>query len=743
MNTESSPHPSDWHSQVQPLLIQKNYSRATSLYEQWIETAPEVKSHYWYLGLLLLLQGQEAEAQMTWLAAMAEGDEEQIKQWTIDLMQTLETEALRQESLKDYETAWIIRQHGREVIPERVNNVLGLIWLSGTLDRLTGEALEEWGIFQLLSSCTPAVVEFERLMLTCGSVLERLAPDPIGLRFVEACLPHVQASSKFMAVILPAAIKIAYNLRDPALAAEVLECYLKVDPQNVEILGHLAGFYQNVGEFDRGIEVARQRFALVDPLVEKVFSSHLILRGLMTAGGYWQESLQALQQHERLLSALVQQQPTDLQPIHTTRLFTASYFFPYFRDDLRKNRQLQNQVVALCQTNASRESQEQVETYQTRHRSNFYQSKPARPLRIGYLSYCLGRHSVGWLARWLFHYHDRDRVQLYGYFINDRQHDPLYDWYVSQVDRACRTGVDCADTSYALAEQIYQDEIDILVDLDSLTLDISCDVLVLKPAPIQVSWLGWDASGIPAVDYFIADPYVLPDWAQDYYPEKIWRLPQTYIAVDGFEVDVPNLRRDQLNIPADAVVYLSSQKGYKRHADTARLQMRILKHVPNGYFLIKGPADQKTIQQFFTQIAEEEGVSSDRLRFLSETATEAVHRANLEIADVVLDTYPYNGATTTLETLWMGVPLVTRVGEQFAARNSYTMLKNVGVEEGIAWTDEEYVEWGIRLGTDAALRQHVHWKLKASRQTSPLWNAKQFTRDMETAYEQMWAIYNQ
>jgi len=126
---------------------------------------------------------------------------------------------------------------------------------------------------------------------------------------------------------------------------------------------------------------------------------------------------------------------------------------------------------------------------------------------------------------------------------------------------------------------------------------------------------------------------------------------------------------------------------------------------------------------------------------LPTVTSEEVHRANLGIADVVLDTYPYNGATTTLETLWMCIPLVTRVGQQFAARNSYTMMMNAGVTEGIAWTDEEYVEWGISLGKDAALRQQISWKLRQSRQTSPLWNAQQFTRDMEKAYEQMWEIY--
>jgi predicted O-linked N-acetylglucosamine transferase (SPINDLY family) len=120
-----------------------------------------------------------------------------------------------------------------------------------------------------------------------------------------------------------------------------------------------------------------------------------------------------------------------------------------------------------------------------------------------------------------------------------------------------------------------------------------------------------------------------------------------------------------------------------------------------------------------------------------------IHRANLGIADVVLDTFPYNGATTTLETLWMGIPLVTRVGTQFAARNSYAFLMNAGVTEGIAWSAEEYVKWGIRFGTDQNLRLDVAWKLRQSRRTSALWNTKQFAREMEQAYEKMWLDYTE
>jgi len=230
----------------------------------------------------------------------------------------------------------------------------------------------------------------------------------------------------------------------------------------------------------------------------------------------------------------------------------------------------------------------------------------------------------------------------------------MQQWYISKSDKAYKLGI----SGIEAAEKIYEDEIDILIDLDSITMNTSCEVMAIKPAPVQVSWLGWDASGVPNADYYIADNYVLPESAQDYYAEKIWRLPETYVAVDGFEVGVPTVRRDSLDIPSDAVIYYCSQMGYKYNPNTARLQMQIIKSVPNSYFVTKWFAEQESLKNFFIQIAESEGLSADRLRFLPYAASEAVHRANLGIADVVLDTYPYNGATTTLETLWMCIPLV-------------------------------------------------------------------------------------
>ncbi|MEB3181350.1 MAG: O-linked N-acetylglucosamine transferase, SPINDLY family protein [Nostocaceae cyanobacterium] len=724
-------------------LLQGDYYKAASLYEQAITAEPEIKSHYWYLGLVLLLQGQAEEAQTTWLMVIMEGDPEQVDEWNIELIQVLQTEAQRREEIEDNSTAWVIRQQIRELQPTGLENILPLLYLAIDLETLTGDELDDWGVIELLKAEPSLEVDAEWLLQLLDDVIDNAPLHPATVEFAEACLPYIKNLPHVLNVLLFSAIKIVAGTQEYKQAAKFAELCLQINDSHPELLRHLASFYQNTANCDKGIEMAQRCYEICQTTADKAFANHLILRGLMYTGGRWEESCLVMQQQKSLLEALFAQKPTQLYSAEVMRLYCCTYFFPYFQDKPQENRQLINQIAEICQTNVNIYAQENVEKYRQRSQAPLIKDSSPKPLKIGYVSQSLRRHSVGWLARWLIQHHNREEFQIYGYFVGAKSYqvggsnqstDTLREWYFDNVDKANKLGVDTIE----IAEQIYADEIDILVDLDSLTLDTTCEVIAFKSAPIQVSWLAWDASGIPTIDYFIADPYVLPESAQDYYTEKIWRLPQTYIAIDGFEVGVPTLRRSDIDIPADAVVYLSAQSGYKRHPDTARLQMQIIKAVPNSYFLIKGSSEQESTQNFFKQIAEEEGVAVERLRFLPNVPAESIHRANLAIADVVLDTYPYNGATTTLETLWMCVPLVTRVGEQFAARNSYTMMMNAGITEGIAWTDEEYLEWGIRLGKDEALRQQISWKLRQSRQTAPLWNAKQFTCEMEKAYQQMW-----
>ncbi len=730
---------SDGQDQAYQAMLKGNYIQAAMLYELAIETEPDTKSYYWHLGLMLLLQEQEAEAQTTWLLGMAEGDPEEIDLWTEELIQVLQAEAERRRlEVGDHRTAWAIRQHIREIQPRDINNLLHLIGLSTLLKTYTGEELTDLGVLELLKPEEGSGVDSELLMQVWKDVLDQAPLHPSTFEFTEACLAYVKEPLAFVDALIPFVYHISYSAKDFPLAAHFTELGLRLIPEHPELLRAVSCFYQDIGEFYKGIEAAKLCYSLMESLADKIYANLLVMRGFMSAGGYWDDVCSALEMQRTLLASLIATPPSSLDSSAAIRLFNSTFFFPYFEDRGDENGRIRSQVSHIAQLNVENCNQERVERYrQGRSRIRKIEA-PTRRLKIGYLSYCLRGHSVGWLARWLFQYHDRERFEINAYLMGAELTDnPLQEWYISQVSKAHKFGLSGAEA----ADKIYEDEIDILIDVDSITLTATCETMAMKPAPVQVTWLGWDASGIPAIDYFMADPYVLPDSAQEHYTEKIWRLPQTYIAVDGFEVAVPTLRRDQLNIPSDAIIYLSAQRGYKYNPNTTRLQIQILKEVNNSYFIIKGLADQESLKNFFIEIAQSEGINSDRLRFLPLAPSEAKHRANLAIADVVLDTYPYNGATTTMETLWMCVPMVTRVGEQFSSRNSYTMMMNAGITEGIAWTDEEYVEWGIRLGKDATLRQQISWKLRQSRQTAPLWNGKQFTREIEKAYEQMWQIY--
>lgn len=724
------------HQQAADLAQAGNYIQAISLYEAWLEQEPSCRTAYWQLGLMHLLMGQEAEAQLTWMMALSEASED-VEDWTIELLTFLEQTAEVKAAEQQFELAWLIRQHIREINPSDINNLLYIVRLSLQLERFTPNELDETGLILQLQAESDSV---DRLLLwnVLQQVLELIPEHSLAIKFTEACSFYAESPADLIDILIPVCVRLMVKLLNSSAACHYAELCYRLDPNHLDTLFRLSLAYQNLERFEEGIAIARQYYDRCQTPFEKAIANSIILRGYMSAGSNWQEAAVLLDRQTALLDRWLDETTPQPDPLIDSSILAAPiFFYPYFSDDLAKNRTIQNRVAEFFQVSLQAHTAKHIDDYQPYPQAPFIRTDRPK-LRIGWLSRSMRRHSVGWLSRWLFKYYDRERFEFYAYFNQQARLDPFARyWFADQATCGCMFDGDIL----GVAKNIREDAVDILVDLDSLTADMNCGAMALKPAPVQVSWLGLDAPGLPAIDYFIADRYVLPDDAQAYYNERIWRLPQTYIAVDGFEIGVPTLRRDQLGIPVDAVTFLSSQYAYKRHPQTMRLQMQVIKQVPNSYFLIKGEGDEAGIRKAFEQVAEEVGVSVDRLRYLPRDPSEEIHRANLGIADVVLDTFPYNGATTTLETLWMGIPIVTKVGRQFAARNSYGMMMNAGITEGIAWTDEEYIEWGVRLGTDAALRQQIAWRLHQSRQTAPLWNAQQFTREMEKAFEQMWAIY--
>ncbi|NJL21906.1 MAG: O-linked N-acetylglucosamine transferase, SPINDLY family protein [Leptolyngbyaceae cyanobacterium SM1_3_5] len=590
------------------------------------------KTPYWYLGLIALLQEQEADAQAIWLVGMAEGETDDLAQWTIELAEILQREIQRRST----DSAKLLRQYFHELVPTDLDNLLHLLRLSADPSEIAEYAN---GAIELLPSEVP--IDLHLLQTTLRDLI--CAQPEWGIRLAEACASSL--SPDWVNLLLSQAIELTAQ-QNFALADCYLSLGLQLDPQHVPTIARATRNAIAQGCYRESVELAQRYCQLAPTFDHQLAANTLLLKGLLSLGSAWSGAEAAQAQQIALLKAdLTAAVPSSNAAIVCSPL----YYAPYLADDPSARRSLQNQASARYQ--ASLEPLPSVTVHQKKQAADR-------------LSVALSQAaSVGWLSRWLFAHFDREQFEAYVYFLQPPPLEAFSDrWFASAAtEHRLLNG-----EARSIATQIQADDLDILIDLDSITVPLTCEVMALKPAPIQATWLGTDASGLPAIDYFIADPYVLPDDAQDYYAEQIWRLPRTYIAVDGFEIGVPTLRRDHLGIPSEAIVFLTSQSAFKRHPDTIRAQMQILRGVPNSILLVKGLGDADGLRQCFEAMAQSEGVAIDRLRFLLLVADEATHRANLAIADVVLDTFPYNGATTTLETLWMGVPLVTQVGEQFA-----------------------------------------------------------------------------
>jgi predicted O-linked N-acetylglucosamine transferase (SPINDLY family) len=684
----------------------------------------------WQAGINLVLLGEIDEAQATWLLPFLNADSSVIEMaMNNNLAQALEVAAIQQCNTVNFAGAVDLRQLLRGISPNNLNNLLQLIVILPADEYHIG-LLQAWSILELLQNATIDSNEIEILGLAMKKVLENFKASEIEQIevFLTICLQKTPDHYTTLSVIVYQSFVLTHKYFRSTCAVRIFEVCLANSPPkfHINILRFLADSAAKSDQYDKAIQAAQSccQISHNSSADEQVNANYQLLSVLMEAG-HWEEIPTIAQTQIDLLASFIQESPTNLLDSGTTII--SSYFLNYLYDQPRQLHSLRNGTGQIYSNS--------MQPLVIIDHTCVGVPKKDGILRIGYIASTLRQHSVGWLSRWLFAHHNQQQFDIFIYHINQQNDDPFNHHYFR--DRAHIAYYFDTDLS-AIVQQIQKDEIDILVDLDSLAFTATYEVMCRKPAPVQVTWLGWDASGCPAIDYYIADPYVLPTDADGYYSAKIWRLPHTYLAIDGFESIVPTRKRADYNLPSDAIVYLCNQKSYKHHPDILRLQMQIIKAVPNSYLLVKLRSSQRFLVESYQILAKDVGVDMERLRFLEPDPQEVGSRANLTLADVVLDTFPYNGATTTLETLWMNIPMVTKVGQAFVARNSYTFMLNAGITEGIAWTDTEYVDWGIRLGVDHELRQQVRGKLLTSRKTSPLWNAQQFTKDMESAYQSMW-----
>ncbi|MGD1809423.1 tetratricopeptide repeat protein [Dapis sp. BLCC M126] len=406
---------------------------------------------------------------------------------------------------------------------------------------------------------------------------------------------------------------------------------------------------------------------------------------------------------------------------------------PHLRDDLEGNAKFYKLI-------AKQYYQNRPKIYQTpkTHTSS------SQPLKIGFLSKHFRRHSVGWCSEALIRELSQITPDVHLYITGPLKRDDITQRFEQMsVKTYWPKKYPNGFPSYEeITTQILEDKLDIVVDLDSMTLPVNVHIIHEKPAPVCVSWLGFDAPYISENHYFLCDWHTHPQGREKYYLEKLVRLPETSVAVGGFEsrsVD-RNAGRNSIGIDSDKMVYLCIAPGRKTNPEMVRAQLKILQHIPESILIRKGQGDVDIIYQTYLQESENLGVDFNRIMFLGQTQTEEEHRAIYQIADVLLDSYPYNGGTHNLEALWQNLPIITRAGEQYLSRMGYSFLQNVNLDVGVAWSWEEYTEWGIKLGQDLGLRNSVREHLQKSKNPdnlAPLWNPKKLAKEMYQVFAEL------
>lgn len=453
------------------------------------------------------------------------------------------------------------------------------------------------------------------------------------------------------------------------------------------------------------------------------------------------ESLQSIR------DKLLNQEPVDdnIQNLARAFMFSVCFFINYISDDRKAIRKLTNlsadilQLILLsyrkdlCLDNLDSELNSELRSLATEQRGASF-----RKLRIGYLGICFMSHSVGVMSHQVLASHDPERVEVYYYYLMGLATeellsiDPIYQSFISHKAHFRHLSKNLSIKE--ILEIIRGDNLDILVHLDSLTDRVSNYVMAYRCAPIQCSWLGGDSSGLQSLDYFFVDPYLLPDEAQDDYREELVRLP-AYAAVNHFAVDPQDhqIFSRALSVTSENVLLFTAAHAYKRNDQCVEAHLQVLLNSPNSILVVKGKGEAPSMIEMYQKRARALGVE-DRVRFLARTEYTGLHRGQLGLFDLMLDTFPYTGATHTMEALYMGLPVLTLVGRHYFGRMSYSLLRNIGLDDCITWSVEEFIERGIQLANNPERLAKAKQTIRESYSKSIIWDPKRLAMAIEKTY---------
>ena len=351
-------------------------------------------------------------------------------------------------------------------------------------------------------------------------------------------------------------------------------------------------------------------------------------------------------------------------------------------------------------------------------------------IKVAYFSSDFRQHPVGTLIVRLLELHDRTKFEIIGISFGDDDNSEIRQRLIRAFDRFHDVRL---QSDGDIANLIRTHDVDILVDLNGRTDHARAGVLAMRAAPIQINYLGYPGTmGADFIDYIIADRAVIPEKHQGYYTEKIIYMPDTFQANDRIPGAVEKLwARTTVVLPAHGVIFCCFNGSYKIKTAVFDSWMRILRQVDGSvlWLFADGPSTQMNLRRE----AMARGVAADRLVFAPRVPLPE-HQARMQLADLFLDTLPFNGGATASGALWAGVPVLTRIGDTFAGRMGASLLSAIGLPELIASSAEAYEAMAVNLGSHPEKIAAIKRKLADNRLVMPLFDTERFTRHLEAAY---------
>lgn len=362
-----------------------------------------------------------------------------------------------------------------------------------------------------------------------------------------------------------------------------------------------------------------------------------------------------------------------------------------------------------------------------------------RKIRIGYLSSDYRDHATSLLALGLLRHHNKDRFEFYAYCTS---HDDGSAIRREMLTRCKKAYSFSNSTAARAAKQIIEDKIDVLVDLNGLTEGTRHDILALRPAPVQISYLGFPGTvGGRFIDYIIADSYTLPPGQERLYREKIIRIPPTY-QINDYRARYlpPSPSRQKLGLPLNKPIIGMFNNVNKVGREVWSTWMQILKSAPDAILWMIEPGE--VAKENLYKSAKSQGIDVNRILFAPKLSQEA-HIARLQQCDLILDPWPYGGHTTTGDAIFAGIPVIALEGKNFASRVSGGLLIAAGLAHLVAKDKNTYIKVALSLLNSPIEIKKMKMFIASNKHRLPIFDAPSRTKQIETAYLEAYKLSSQ